>query len=247
MPVQLALGRILEFGRVDAVVVPRPTAVYGDAWNEALCELLPRRIAGLPLLLDVPGDLSGVETAAAELGQRLVRQPGTVRSALEKVRPLAQPRRQEMPPLQRASRPTVGVIGPRTLLGNAELSAPLRQRLEQLGLHAVYAPDLPQALVAERGERLESSRAAAGDRALYGALRLLQGKGAVAGLLLVFPARDEAARAALSRLSAEVHKPSLTLEIEAGEHSWPELQALAEQLGAQALSPAPQQPSESGL
>ncbi|GAA5514149.1 hypothetical protein Dcar01_02902 [Deinococcus carri] len=246
--VQLALGRVLELGRVDLVLLPQTPAVASDAWGEALTDLLPRRISGLPQLLALPDGGPEMVAAATELGQRLTRNPGRVRLALERVKPLAAEKRAEMPRLNMGSRVTVAVIGPRALLADPDLSGGLREALDALGLHGVYLPDLPAAQVAERGERLENAaRAPAGEKELFGALKLLEGKSAVRGVLLASPARDGAHRAALNRLAAMTHKPALVIDVDAGQTEWPELAAFRDRvtLGAAART-APDTADEAG-
>ena len=239
--VQLALGRILSMGRVDAVVIPQWPAVSGDAWSEALPELLARRISGLPTLLGVPDSPDALEGAAAELGMRVSQSAGRVRLALEKVRPLAQDPRAAQPALTRASRATVAVIGPRALLSEPLVQQPLRAALDDLGLYGVFSHELPVADVLKRAERLEQPRATAGDRELFGATSLLGGKGAVKGFIFVTGARDGAAATALRRLAERQHKPTLLLNVD-GQTDFPELTAFRDRvtLGgvARAASPA---------
>lgn len=239
--VQLVLGRLLELGRVDLVLIPQTAPVRDDAWGEALTELLPRRISGLPALIALPDGGPGMPAAATELGQRLTHNPGRVRLALERVQPLASERRGEMPLLARGPRVTVAVIGPRVLLGDPDLSAGLREALGGLGLHGVYSPDLPASQVAVRGERIERSETApTGEKELFGALKLLEGKSAVRGILFAAPARDAAHRRALERLAGGTHRPSLVIDVDAGQTEWPELSAFRDRvtLGA-AARPAP--------
>lgn len=232
--VQLALGEILSLGTgVDAVLVPQQLPVRDDAWSGAFAELLPQRIAGLPTLIAVPDEPQDLAAAAADLGQRLVGNAGLVRRALEQVQPLGQPeRREEWPPLQLGSHVSVGVVGPRSLLAHPELNTGLWQALGGHGLYPVLAHTLPASQVANRGERLNDPRAQAGDRWLYGAARLLEGKGAVQGLVLVAPAQDAGTQASLDRVAAELHKPVLRLTLDAGQTEWPELAAFAARLGA---------------
>lgn len=234
--VQLALGRILEFGRVDAVLVPQTAPVANDAWGEALTELLPRRLSGLPQLIALPEGGNEMVAMAQDLGQRFTSNPGRVRLALERVKPLASGGREEMPPLSRASRATVAVIGPRALLGDPDLSGGLRAALEELGLHPVLSTDLPASQVTARGERLERRAAPAGERELFGALNLLEGKSAVRGVLFASPARDGAHRTALERLAERTHKPALVVDVDGGQTGWPELAAFRDRvtLGASA-------------
>ncbi|THF84011.1 hypothetical protein E7T09_21120 [Deinococcus sp. KSM4-11] len=224
--VQLALGRILALGRVDAVLVPHLPEVNADAWGEAFTDLLPRRISGLPTLIDVPDGGPELEGAAAEIGLRLTQSGGGVRRALERTRPLAAGPREDMPVLARASRATVAVIGPRALLAEPLLSGGLRPALEALGLHPVFSHELPLADIMKRAERLENpGKIAGGERELFGAASLLSGKSAVRGLIMAVPARDGAAGAALDRLARRMHKPTLTLQVEAGQTAFPELEA----------------------
>lgn len=235
LPVQLALGEILSLGQqVDAVLVPQQPGVRNDAWAQALTELLPQRIAGLPPLIAVPDDAADLPAAAASLGQQLVGNSGVVRRALEYVQKLGQPeRRENWPTLQLGQQPSVGVIGPRSLLAHPELGQGLVAAVQAQGLHPVLAHELPASQVQERGERLSDSRAAAGDRWLYGAARLLEGKGALAGLVLAYPVRDVATQAALERVKAELHKPALLLSVDAGQTKWPDLARFARSLGAE--------------
>lgn len=234
LPVQLALGEILSLGaQVDAVLVPQGLPLRNDAWASNFAEVMPQRIAGLPSLIAVPDEAATLPQAAAELGQRLVGNAGLVRRALQQVQPLGQPeRREEWPPLQTGSHISVGVIGPRSLLAHPELTAGLWQALGALGLYPIAAHTLPASQVTLRGERLEDAKAQAGDRWLYGAARLLEGKGAVAGLILVAPERDAAAQASLERVAAGLHKPTLRLTLDQGQTEWPPLEAFARRLGA---------------
>lgn len=241
--VQLVLGRVLELGRVDTVLLPQTRPVANDAWGEALTELLPRRLSGLPTLTALPDGGPEMTAAATDLGQRLTGNPGRVRLALERVKPLAVEKREDMPLLSRGSRVTVAVVGPRALLGDPDLSGGLKAALDDLGLHGVYSPELPAAQVAQRGERIERATAPAGEKELFGALKLLEGKSAVRGVVFASPARDAAHRTALDRLSAKTHKPALVLDVDAGQTGWPELEAFRDRvtLGASARPVPPEE------
>lgn len=229
--VQLSLGRVLAFGRVDAVLVPAGVAVTGDAWGEAFTELLPRRISGLPALISVPDGGEGLEEAATEVGLRLTRNAGMVRRALDKARPLLAGPRQDMPALSRAGCDTVAVIGPRALLAEPILLGDLHAALEAAGLHAVYSSELPLAEVLARSERLENAaQVPAGERELFGAASLLGGKSAVRGLLLLAPQQDGATRAALEKLASKLHKPTLVLTVAPGQTDFAELTSFAGRL-----------------
>ncbi len=238
--VQLALGRVLALGPVDAALIPQWPAVTGDAWSEALTELLPRRISGLPTLIAVPGrggpELEGV---AAEVGLRVSQNAGGVRRALERVRPLAAEPRVAMPALGRASRTTVAVVGPRVLLAEDILAGGLRPALEAAGLYGVFSHELPLPEVLRRAERMENAAGVPeGERELFGAASLLSGKSAVRGVILAAPARDGAAAAALGRIAARLHQPTLRVDVEAGQTEFDGLQAFAARLGAQAAPTA---------
>ena len=243
--VQLVLGRLLELGPVDAALLPQARAVAQDAWGEALSELLPRRISGLPRLIAVPDGGEKMAEVALQLGQQLTHNPGQVRSALGQVRPLLTPAREHMPPLSAPSKPTVAVIGPDHLLRDPFLSAPLRRQLEALGLHPVYASDLPRQQLGERAQRapqLFGKPLALGEADLFAAQSLLEGKGAVRGLIYAAAVRDAATLAALTRLLGRAHKPAVLLEIDPEVATLPELTAFAAQLGAGAALPtAPQE------
>jgi len=229
--VQLALGRVLELGRVDAVLIPQTRPVRGDAWGEAMTELLPRRISSLPLLIALPDGGPEMVAAATELGQRFTSNPGRVRLALERVKPLATEKREDMPTLKLGSRVTVAVIGPRALLADSGLSGGLRTALDELGLHGVFSPDLPASQVTARGERIErADTTPAGEKELFGALNLLEGKSGVRGVLLASPARDAAHRAALERLAARTRRPALVIDVDAGQREWPELEAFRDRV-----------------
>lgn len=234
--VQLALGRLLSLERVDAALIPAWPAVTGDAWGEALTELLPRRISGLPTLLPVPeraGDLDELEAHAAQLGLRLSQNPASVRLALERVRPLAQTPRADLPPLSRASQTTVAVIGPRPLLQEDVLSGGLKAAIEEAGLYAVYSFQVPYADALRRAERMEKAdKVPAGERELFGAASLLSGKGAVSGLIFVSPARDAATSYVLQRIAEKLHKPTLQLTLDGAQTEWPEVAAFAERLSS---------------
>lgn len=226
--IQYLLGQVLELQRSDLLLTPELLPVSQDAWGEALDELLPRRISGLPALQLVPQEGAALLSAAQELGQRLTHNGGTVRLALERARPLAQPLKASMPRLSVASRQTVAVLGPPTLLNDAFLSGPLRQQFAALGLHPVYATDLPPEQIQERAERFGD--APAGQRWLNGAQGLLEGKSAVRAFLYVYPQRDVAWERALSRMAKTGRKPSAVLGLEPGQQDWTPLDALHRQL-----------------
>ena len=233
--VQLSLGRLLELGQADTVLLPQARAVRRDAWSESLSELLPRRISGLPRLLTVPDGGGEMEGAAQQVGQQLTRNPVQVRAALGQARPLSLVPREVMPPLSAPRQPTLAVIGPDSLLLEPFLSAPLRSKLGELGLHPVYASDLPRAQVEERaGRGLDAATVGQplpeGERDLLGAQGLLAGKGAVRGLLYVAPLRDAATWGALGRLMEQVHKPALRLEIDPDGGDFAELSDFAARL-----------------
>lgn len=237
--VQLALGRILALDAVDAVLVPQWSAVSGDAWSEALTELLPRRISGLPTLIAV-ADSGGpeLEGHAAEVGLRVSHNGGAVRGALAKVRPLAAEPRVSMPPLGRAGLATVAVIGPRVLLAEDALAGGLRPALEAAGLYPVFSPELPQGDVLRRAERMENAaRVPAGERELFGAASLLSGKSAVRGVVLTAPAGDGATAAALDRIAARMHLPTLRLDLQAGPTQFDGLEAFTARVNPGALPP----------
>ncbi|GGJ84336.1 hypothetical protein GCM10008939_30290 [Deinococcus aquiradiocola] len=228
--IQYLLGRVLELQRSDLILLPRPLPVAQDAWGEALDELLPRRISGLPALQLIPDDGAAALASAAELGQRLTHNPGLVRLALDRVRPLSAPLKEAMPRLNVASRPTVAVLGPPALLADPFLSGPLRERLDALELNGVFGTDLPASQVTERAERFGD--APAGQRWLNGTQGLLEGKSAVAGLLYVHPERDVAWQQALSRMARKARKPAAVQGIEPGQDHWTALDDLQRRLTA---------------
>ncbi|WP_424950362.1 hypothetical protein [Deinococcus sp.] len=230
---QYLLGRVLEVqqrGGADLVLLPPLLPVAQDAWGEALDELLPRRISGLPPLQTVPDDGAAALSAAGELGQRLTHNPGLVRLALDRVRPKSQPQKEAMPRLSVASRVTVAVLGPPALLADPFLSEPLRAKLHELGLHPVFGSDLPPSQVWERAERFGD--APAGQRWLNGVQGLLEGKSAVAGLLYVYPERDVAWQQALGRMANKARLPSAVQGIEPGQQGWRALENLHRQISA---------------
>ncbi|WP_293911280.1 hypothetical protein [Deinococcus sp.] len=227
--VALVLGRLLELGNLDLVLLPRTRPVALDAWTSDLPELLGRRLSGLPRLMALPDGGDELRSAANDLGQMLTRSPNLVRTALNKVSPLATAPRVPAPVMSIGSRPTVAVIGPDSLLADAFLSAPLRERLEALGLHPVYANALPRDQLEERGERFTTASGKpleSGERDLSGALSLLEGKGAVRGVVYAAAARDAATLAALGRLAARAHKPGVSVEVD------PQAPGLGADLGA---------------
>lgn len=237
--VQLALGRILALDAVDAVLVPQWPAVSGDAWSEALTELLPRRISGLPTLIAV-ADSGGpeLEGHAAEVGLRVSQNGGAVRGALTKVRPHAAEPRVGLPPLGRAGLTTVAVIGPRALLAEDALAGGLRPALEAAGLHPVLSTEVPPGDALRRSERMDNAgRVPAGERELFGAASLLSGKSAVRGVVLAAPANDGAAAAALDRIAARMHLPTLRLDLTGGQTHFDGLEAFAARVNPGALPP----------
>ncbi len=215
--VQLVLGRIIELGQVDLVVLPQTKAVWQDAWASDLAELLPRRISGLPTLTAVPDSGEAMTDAALELGQHLTHNAGQVRLALSKAKPHSLPPREHTPPLSRASQVSVAVIGPDSLLRDGFLIGPLQSQLESAGLFGVWASDLPREQVRERGQRftLPSGKALpVGEADLWGAQQWLEGKGVVRGLIYVCAVRDAATFSALKRLEQAARKPAVLLELD---------------------------------
>ena len=238
--VQLVLGRVLELGHADLVLLPRTRPVALDAWTSDLPELLSRRLSGLPRFLALPDGGDEMLVAANDLGQMLTRSPNLVRTALNKVSPLSSPPRAIAPALSAPGRPSVAVIAPDSLLADAFLSAPLRDRLEALGLHPVYASALPREHVEERGERFSTPSGKpleSGERDLMGAQSLLEGKGAVRGLIYAAAARDAASQAALERVASRAHKPGVKLQIDPLISELPDLDAFAATLGAAPVAP----------
>ncbi len=226
--VQLALGQILEFGGVDAVILPRPDGLPGDPWGEDLAEVLPLRISSLPSLLSVPDGEGGAARVAAELGARLTHNPALVQRALERRRPLLRPARASMPPLRAPGQRTVAVLGPDALLEDPFLLGELPAQLEALGLYPVYGQTLPQDALLERALRVDAASPA--ERALTGAQSLLEGKAAVRGLIFALPARAPAWRAVAGRRLAGAHKPAVALDIAPERRDWTELHTFADGL-----------------
>ena len=228
--VQLALGRILELDRSDLVLLPELPALPQDPWSEAFAEVLARRVGGLPQLLTVPVEGEGVASAATELGIGLLHNPGKVRLALERVKPLVQPPRPETPGWSVTGQRTVGVVGPQVLTADPFLTAPLRAALAEAHLHPVWGHALPAEGVAERAQRVGARTP--GEAALAGAVGLLSAKGSVAGLVLAAPARDAAARRALERLAEAAFRPTVVLDV--APELPADLGAFAERLSARA-------------
>lgn len=234
--VQLVLGQVLAQDKLDLLLVLDSPAVPQDAWGNALTELLPRRISGLPHLLSVPDGGPELQSAATEVGQRLTHNPGLVRLALDKVRPLAQPPRLEMPNLSLGSHLTVAVIGLPSLLEDDFFMAGVRAKLAELSLYPVYASQLPPEQVQARGARGQDFRGRpleGAERDLFGAQGLLEGKSAVRGLLYLCAERDAATQEALMRLQQKAHKPTALLTLDPDHADYSALEAFARQLGAQ--------------
>ncbi len=228
--VQLALGRILELGRSDVVLLPELPEIGDDPWSAAFADVLARRVGGLPNLLTVPVEGDGLPTAATELGVQLIHNPGKVRLALERVKPLAQPPRPEATTWVVTGQRTVGVVGPQLLTADPYLTAPLRAALAEAHLHPVWGHALPPEGVVERAQR--AGARSPGEAALAGATGLLSSKGSVAGLLFAVPARDAAAQRALERLAGASFKPTLVLDV--APEAPADLTAFAERLSARA-------------
>lgn len=228
--VQLALGRILELGRSDLLLLPELPALAGDPWSEAFAEVLARRVGSLPTLVSVPTSGEALPAVATELGQRLIHNPGRVRLALERVKPLMSPPRPESPRWSVSGQRTVGVVGPHTLSQDSYLSGPLRAALEGAGLHPVWGHQLPEESVQERARR--AGARSPGEAELAGAAGLLASKGSVAGLVFAVPARDAAVRRVAERLARDAFRPALVLE--AAPELDADLSAFAERLMARA-------------
>ncbi|AFZ66668.1 hypothetical protein [Deinococcus peraridilitoris] len=226
--VQLALGRILELGQADLIVLPQLEGIEGDPWGEAFVDVLSQRVSSLPNLLSVPESGQAAAGAAAELGTHLIHNPGVVRRALDRHRPLLTPAREAAPELSAASKRSVAVIGPDVLLSEPFLLGELPARLAASGLHAVYSSEMPRATVLERG--LRSGAGTPGLRALAGAQLALEGKSAVRGLVFVVPARSRVWRQAAERLAAGARKPALVLEVAPEMSDFAALDAFAQRV-----------------
>lgn len=231
LSVQLALGRLLalQTNNADIVVVPQWEGVFGDVWAEALSELLPRRISSLPKLLSVPNEqspLEALEKAAVAVGLQILPNGSVVKTALAKVRPLAQAKQKSIqwPTLNIASHSTFGVIGARTLLQEELLVTELHNKLAELQVHAVYGHQLPTKDLLKRAERLENwQKRTLGDLLTFGAASALGAKSVVRGLIFVHSAGDAATQAAQQRLVQKLHKPQLFLGLKVPQDNWDEL------------------------
>lgn len=237
--VQLALGRILELSqaaRVDAVLLPERTSVAGDPWGAAFADVLARRLSSLPALLSVPASGDAAASTATELGVRLTGNPGLVRRALDRRRPLLTPARETMPNLGVASRHTLALVGPEDLLGEPFLLGTLPAELEALSVHAVLSAQVPRDLVAERG--LRAGGATPAEREFAGAFQILEGKGPVRGSILAVPASSVAHRTFAEKLAKTAHKPALVLDVSPDRDDWNEVRAFVNRvlLGASSRS-----------
>lgn len=246
--VQLALGRILAMGRVEAVIIPSFDAVSVDPWNSDFSQLLTRRISGLPQLIEVPDfypepdDEQSIEAKAAELGISLTHNAGMVRRALDKAKPFLTAPRQEPLRLNEAGKTSVALIGPRSFLHEPVLSAHLYKILSEEDCYPIPWVALREEEVLARSKRTEAKEAPLGEQSLFGALSLLAGKSTVRGSLLLAAARDGATAAVLERLSRSTRKPTFILQeldtnTEASLRQW-----LRELHSPQSNSPVAQEP-----
>lgn len=236
-PVQLALGRILELSqasRADAVLMPERTSVAGDPWGAAFADVLSRRVSSLPALLPVPASGDAAASAATELGVRLTGNPGLVRRALDRRRPLLTPPRETMPNLTAASRHTLAVIGPEDLLGEPFLLGTLPAELEALSIHAVFSTQVPRDILAERG--LRAGGATPAEREFVGAFQTLEGKGPVRGSILAVPTSAAAYRTFAEKVAKTAHKPVLVLDVSPDRDDWSEVRAFVNRVALGASS-----------
>lgn len=222
--VQLFVGRVLELAPlVDALLMPdlNPGAepddhgANSDPWAVDLSTVLSRRLS-LPPVHAVPARLDATETSnvAVRLGQILSQNTQIVRRALDRTQSgLKAPRAQE-PSWARAGKKTVGVIGEPMLLEQPFLWAGLRARLEQHGLHAVFATDLPRERTLELGHARRPDLKLETDLEVVGGAALLEGKGQVRGLIALVQSRSPVQSALGNEIVKKAHKPAVLLELD---------------------------------
>lgn len=225
--VQLALGRILELAEADAILVPHLNGIEGDPWGDAFTDVLSRRVSSLPALVTAPETGEAAARAAAEVGARLTHNPGLVRRALDRNRPMLTPPRASMPSLTAAGKHTVALIGPEALLAEPYLLGDLMLVLGQ-AVHVVPSGSLPRDAVLERG--LRAGAGTPGERELAGAQGVLEGKSAVRGLVFAVPARSGAYRRVAERLATKAHKPAIVVDIEPDRTDWAELRGFIDRV-----------------
>ena len=222
--VQLFVGRVLELAPlVDALLMPdlnpgaEPDAhgADSDPWAVDLGTVLSRRLS-LPPVHAVPARLDATETAnaAIRLGQMLSQNTQIVRRALDRTQSGLRAPRAAEPTWARTGKKTVGVIGEPMLLEQPFLWAGLRAKLDQHGLHAVFATDLPRERTLELGHARRPDLKLETDREVVGGAAFLEGKGQVRGLIALVQPRSPVQSALAAEIVKKAHKPAALLELD---------------------------------
>ena len=222
--VQLFVGRVLEIAPlVDALIMPdlNPGAepddhgANSDPWAVDLSAVLSRRLS-LPPVHTVPARLDVTETSnvAVRLGQILSQNTQIVRRALDRTQSGLRAPRLAEPTWVRTGKKTVGVIGEPMLLEQPFLWAGLRAKLEQHGLHAIFATDLPRERTLELGHARRPDLKLETDLEAVGGAAFLEGKGQVAGLIALVQPRSPTQAALGAEIVRKAHKPVVLLELD---------------------------------
>ncbi len=222
--VQLFVGRVLELAPlVDALLVPdlNPGAEPGergastDPWAVDMATVLARRLS-LPTLHAVPTHLDVTETAhvAIRLGQILAQNVQIVRRALDRTQSGLRTPRVPEPTWARTGKKTIGVIGEPTLLEQPFLWAGLRAKLDQHGLHAVFASDFPRERLLELGRARRPDLLLETDLETVGGAAFLEGKGQAKGLIALVQPRAQMQAVLAAEIVKKAHKPAVLLELD---------------------------------
>jgi CoA enzyme activase uncharacterised domain (DUF2229) len=219
--VQLFVGRVLELAPlVDAIVVPdlNPGAEPGmgqavDPWMVDLASMLSRRFS-LPALHSIPTRLDPTETSsfAVRLGVAMMQNTTLVRRSMDRMQTGLKPAKPSEPVWAKAGLTSIGLVGDPSLLETDFLLKDFIALLEQHGLHAVNASEMPREKVLEFG-RKKLPDALETDVEAVGGAAFLEGKAQILGLIALAPANAPLQTKLGKDIVKRARKPSVQLEL----------------------------------
>ena len=219
--VQLFVGRVLEIASlVDAIVVPdlNPGAEPGmgqavDPWMVDLSSMLSRRFS-LPVLHSIPTRLDPTETSsfAVRLGVNMMQNTTLVRRSMDRMQTGLKPAKPSEPVWAKAGLSSIGLVGDPSLLETDFLLKDFIALLEQHGLHAVNASEMPREKVLEFG-RKKLPDALETDIEAVGGAAFLEGKAQILGLIALAPANAPLQTKLGQDIVKRARKPAVQLEL----------------------------------
>jgi CoA enzyme activase uncharacterised domain (DUF2229) len=223
--VQLFVGRVLELAPlVDAIIVPdlNPGAEPGmgqavDPWMVDLSSMLSRRFS-LPALHSIPTRLDPTETSsfAVRLGVAMMQNTTLVRRSMDRMQTGLKPAKPSEPVWAKAGLTGIGLVGDPSLLETEFLLKDFMALLEQHGLHAVNASDMPREKVFEFG-RKRLPDALETDVEAVGGATFLEGKAQILGLIALAPANAPLQTKLGKDIVKRARKPAVQPELGAAD------------------------------